>query len=162
MKRADKQDKYGDSDSSSQNDAVGVRAMARVRRLARVWRMTRTGTALLLSCGIAATAFAAPRVRVSEKATPRELFAEQRLQEAVKGLPGNEEILLATRRDPLLQAYDAKIPDFGPDAKEAFLLRRLGNTIIVAGCDPSGVLYGAMELADAGAGGTCAACCAGL
>jgi hypothetical protein len=50
--------------------------------------------------------------------------------------------------DPLLKAYDKQIPAFWPDAKEAFLLRRLGNTIIVAGFDPSGVLYGAMELAD--------------
>jgi hypothetical protein len=94
------------------------------------------------------TAFATPHVRVSANATPRELFAEQRLQSAVKALPGNEEILLATRRDPLLKAYDAKIPDFWPDAKEAFLLRRIGKTIIVTGYDSSGVLYGAMELAD--------------
>ncbi len=43
--------------------------------------------------------------------------------------------------------YDKEIPDFWPDAKEAFLLRRLGNTIVVAGYDPSGVLYGALELA---------------
>jgi hypothetical protein len=87
-------------------------------------------------------------VLVSANATPRELYAEQRVQEAVKGLPGDEEILLATRRDPLLKAYDAKIPDFRPDAKEAFLLRRISNTIIVAGYDASGVLYGAMELAE--------------
>ncbi len=91
---------------------------------------------------------AAPHIRVSTTATPRELFAEQRLEEAVKGLPGNEQILLATRMDPLLKAYDKQIPDFWPDAKEAFLLRRLGNTIVVTGYDASGVLYGAMELAD--------------
>jgi len=103
-------------------------------------------TALLL--GMTASATAAPRIRVSATATPRELFAEQRLDEAVKGLPGNEQILLATRRDPLLKAYDKQIPDFWPDAKEAFLLRRLGNTIVVTGYDASGVLYGAMELAD--------------
>ncbi len=47
-----------------------------------------------------------------------------------------------------MKPYDKQIPDFWPDAKEAFLLRRLGNTVIVAGYDPSGVLYGAMELAD--------------
>jgi hypothetical protein len=55
---------------------------------------------------------------------------------------------MATRLDPLLKPYEAQIPEFGPDAKEAFRLRRLGNTILVAGYDPSGVLYGAMELAD--------------
>ncbi len=95
-----------------------------------------------------ACAFATPHVRVSANATPRETFAAQRLERAVARLPGDQQILLATRRDPLLKVYDRQIPDFWPDAKEAFLLRRLGNTIIVAGYDPSGVLYGAMELAD--------------
>ena len=96
----------------------------------------------------AVTAFAEPHVRHSATATPRELFASERLQAAVKDLPGDEQILLATRMDPLLKAYDKQVPDFWPDAKEAFLLRRIGNTIIVAGYDPSGVLYGAMELTD--------------
>ena len=92
-------------------------------------------------------AFAAPHIRVSAHATPRERYAAQRLQQAVANLPGNEQILLATRMDPLLAPYDKQIPAFWPDAKEAFLLRRLNNTIIVAGNDPSGVLYGALELA---------------
>ena len=94
------------------------------------------------------SAFAAPYIRISGTATPREVFAEQRLQQAVAGLPGNEQILMATRLDPLLKPYEAQIPEFGPDAKEAFRLRRVGNTILVAGYDPSGVLYGAMELAE--------------
>jgi hypothetical protein len=94
-----------------------------------------------------ASALAAPHVRVSAKASAREIFAEGRLQQAVAGLPGNEEILLATRLDPLLKPYDKQIPEFGADAKEAFLLRRVGNTILVVGYDSSGVLYGAMELA---------------
>src|ERR1700678_3607826 len=104
---------------------------------------------VLLFFWVASTsALAAPHIRVSATASPREIFAEQRLQQTVAGLPGHEQILLATRLDPLLKPYDKQIPDFWPDAKEAFLLRRLGNTIIVAGYDPSGVLYGAMELAD--------------
>ena len=86
------------------------------------------------------SAFAAPYIRISATATPREVFAEQRLQQAVAGLPGNEQILMATRLDPLLKPYAAQIPEFGPDAKEAFRLRRVGNTIVVAGHDPSGVL----------------------
>jgi hypothetical protein len=94
------------------------------------------------------SALAASHVRVSAKATPRELFAAQQLEHVVAGLSGNEQILLATRHDPLLSPYDKQIPDFWPEAKEAFILRRLGNTVIVAGYDPSGVLYGAMELAD--------------
>jgi hypothetical protein len=94
------------------------------------------------------TAFAAPHIRVSANATPRELFAEQRLQQAVQGLPGEEQILLATRLDPLLKPYDKQIPSFGADAKESFALRLTGNTILVVGYDPSGVLYGSLELAE--------------
>ncbi len=94
------------------------------------------------------SALAAPHIHVAANPSPRELFAEQRLERAVAGLPGDEQILLATRHDPLLAAYEKQIPDFSSDAKEAFVLRRVGNTIIVAGYDASGVLYGAMELAD--------------
>jgi hypothetical protein len=110
--------------------------------------MMRLRIVVLLCSAAWTSALAAPHIRVSADATPREIFAEQRLEKAVAGLPGNEQILLATRMDPLLKDYDKRIPDFWPDAKEAFLLRRLGNTIIVAGYDASGVLYGAMELAD--------------
>src|ERR1039457_2558462 len=108
----------------------------------------RMRSVLLLFCVASASALAAPHVHVSANPSPREIFAQHRLEAAVAGLPGNEQILLATRLDPVLKPYDKQIPDFWPDAKEAFLLRRLGNTIIVAGYDPSGVLYGAMELAD--------------
>ncbi len=111
--------------------------------------MTRIRTAFfLLFLASSTSALAAPHIHVSANPTPREIFAEQRLQQAIEGLPSDEQILLATRLDPLLKPFDQKIPAFGPDAKEAFLLRRLGSTIIVAGSDPSGVLYGAMELAD--------------
>ena len=108
----------------------------------------RLQTAILLLSVASASALAAPHIRISATPTPREIFAEQRLQQAIAGLPGDEQILLATRIDPLLKPYDTQIPAFLPDAKEAFLLRRLGKTIIVAGYDPSGVLYGALELAD--------------
>jgi len=108
----------------------------------------RLQTAILLLSVASASALAAPHIRISATPTPREIFAEQRLQQAVAGLPGDEQILLATRLDRLLKPYDTQIPAFFPDAKEAFLLRRLGKTIIVAGYDPSGVLYGALELAD--------------
>jgi hypothetical protein len=104
--------------------------------------------AAVFFCIASTSALAAPHIHVSTKPSARELFAEHRLQRAVAGLPGDEQILLATRLDPLLKPYDKQIPNFGTDAKEAFLLRRLGNTIIVAGYDSSGVLYGAMELAD--------------
>jgi hypothetical protein len=112
----------------------------------------RLQTAVLFFSVASTGALAAPHIRVSANPTPRELFAEQRLQQAVAGLRGEEQILLATRPDPLLKPYDKLIPAFGADAKEAFLLRRLPGThpatILVAGYDPSGVLYGALELAD--------------
>ena len=101
----------------------------------------------LLTLAFTLPAFAAPRIQLSAHPTPREQYAAARLQQAVAHVPGNERILLATRHDALLKPFDNKIPDFWPDAKEAFLLRRLGNTVIVTGYDPSGTLYGAMELA---------------
>ena len=98
-------------------------------------------------------AFATPHLRVSAHPSPREQFAADRLGQAIKGLPGDEQILLATRMDPLLAPYDKEVSAFWPDAKEAFLLKRLPergtpDTIIVTGFDPSGVLYAAEELID--------------
>jgi hypothetical protein len=92
-------------------------------------------------------AFAAPHIRTSAHPTPREQFAAERLQVAVAGLPGSETIILAQRGDPAIKPYDKRLPQFWPDAKEAFILRRLGNTIVVTGYDASGTLYGALELA---------------
>ena len=100
---------------------------------------------VLLASAVAA--HAAPQLKLSANPSPRELYAAGLLRPLLADLPGHEEILLATRRDALLQKFDKQIPDFWPDAKEAFVLRRLGNTVIVAGFDPSGVLYGAEELA---------------
>jgi hypothetical protein len=92
------------------------------------------------------SAFAAPRVVVSKSATPREEFAAIQLRAAVSHLPGHETILLAQRADPILRQYDKQIPAFWPNATEAFLLRRIGNTIIATGYDASGTLYAALEL----------------
>lgn len=97
---------------------------------------------------LALPALATPRIVTSANPTPREQFAASRLRAAVAHLPGKEEILLAQRNDPVLKRYDKKIPDFWPEAREAFLLRRIdNNTIIVTGYDASGTLYGALELA---------------
>jgi hypothetical protein len=97
---------------------------------------------------VSVSALASPHVQLSAHPTPREQYAADRLREAVGHLPGNEQIILATRLDPVLKRYDKNISAFWPDAKEAFLLRRMGNTIIVTGYDASGVLYGALELID--------------
>ncbi|GGA54215.1 hypothetical protein GCM10011507_01810 [Edaphobacter acidisoli] len=91
-------------------------------------------------------AIATPRIVTSSHATPREQYAATRLREAVANLPTNETILLAQRHDALIAPYDKQIPDFWPNAEESFILRRLGNTIIVTGYDASGTLYGALEL----------------
>ena len=107
-------------------------------------RIKTAALALLLA---ATTAPAEPHITHSATATPRELFAVQRLEQAVKNLPGKEQILIATRMDPLLKPYDHQIPAFPPEVKEAFSLHRIGSTIIVAGSDSSGALYGALELA---------------
>lgn len=110
--------------------------------------MRRKVELLSFSLMLVLPACASPRVQLSAHPSARERFAAERLQHAVSGLAGNERILLATRRDALLLPYDKQIPDFWPNAKEAFLLKRLGDTVIVAGYDESGVLYGAVELAD--------------
>jgi hypothetical protein len=102
----------------------------------------------LLTLTLTIPSFAAPRIQLSAHPSARERFAAEHLKQAVSHLSGDERILMATRHDSLLEPYDKQIPDFWPDAKEAFLLRRIGNTVIVTGYDPSGVLYGAFDLAD--------------
>ncbi len=99
-------------------------------------------------CLSSVAAVAAPRVEVSAKATPREKFAAERLRSVVEKLPGKDLILLATRQDPLLARFDKQVPQLWPGAEEAYAIKRLGNTIVIAGSDPSGVLYGAEELID--------------
>lgn len=95
---------------------------------------------------LSVAAFATPRVEVSAHATPREQYAAERLRAAIASLPGHERILLATRMDPLIMPYDKQVSALWPGASEAFALKRLGNVIVVAGYDPSGVLYGELEL----------------
>jgi hypothetical protein len=87
-------------------------------------------------------------VRTATHATPREHFAAERVRTSVAALPDHVTVLLATRHDPLLARFDKQLPDLWPNAQEAFVLKRIDNTIIVAGYDASGVLYGAEELCD--------------
>ena len=96
----------------------------------------------------AVSAYAHPVVETSAHPTPRESFAAQELRAVVRLLPGHVHILLAQRQDALLLRFGRQVPQFWPGAKEAFVLRRIGNTIVVAGVDASGVLYGEEELAD--------------
>ncbi len=50
------------------------------------------------------------------------------------------------RSAPELASFN--LPKFSPQAEESFLIRQEGATWIIAGSDPSGVLYGELELAD--------------
>ena len=68
--------------------------------------------AVVFFCVASTSAFAAPHIQISAKPSARELFVEQRLQQAVAGLPGDEQILLATRLDPLLKAERIKISTY--------------------------------------------------
>ena len=101
-----------------------------------------------LLAGSVAWAAQHPAVETSKNATPRELFAAERMRAALAHVSGHEHIYLATRHDPLLARFDKQVPDLWPRAQEAYVLKRMGDTIIVAGFDPSGVLYGAEELVD--------------
>ena len=94
------------------------------------------------------TALATPRVELSSPATPREHYAAEHLRAAIAKLGGHERILLAVEHDPLFASFGKDVPELWPGAKEAFVLKRIGNAIIVEGSDPSGVLYGTEELID--------------
>lgn len=109
-------------------------------------------TALLLVpifAFLSLSAQAAPiRVITAPNATPREQYAAQRLRSAVQGIAApvpSAKILIAVESSPLLKSY--ALPQLWPGASESFLLRRVGNAWIVSGSDPSGVLYGSLELA---------------
>jgi len=89
------------------------------------------------------------KVITSRTATPRELYGAEKLRaalEEVQAASPNARVLAAVRNAPELARFD--LPEFWPQAEEAFLIRQIGSTWIVAGSDPSGVLYGELELAD--------------
>jgi hypothetical protein len=101
----------------------------------------------LLLC-VAAHA-ASIRIITAKNATPRELYGAEKLRDAISAItptPHNARIVIAVRTAPELKRFN--LPEFGPHAQEAFRIKQLGNTWVVAGSDPSGVLYGELELAD--------------
>ena len=87
---------------------------------------------LMLRCAAAAVPVALPA-----NATSREQFGAERLRAALEHvtLPGAR-VVLAVRS-----------AEFPAGAEEAFHLLRRGDTWLVTGSDPSGVLYGCLELA---------------
>jgi hypothetical protein len=121
----------------------------RFGRLHRV-RVVRAVLGIALVLQICVSAKAAPvRVITAKNATPRELYGAKKLRAALTELteaPAGAHVLAAVRSATELGHFD--LPEFASQAKEAFLIRQVGKTWVVAGSDPSGVLYGELELAD--------------
>ena len=97
-----------------------------------------------------AMAVAAPvKVVTARSATQRELYGAERLRAALVDIsqaPAGARVLAAVRSAPELAKFD--LPQFWPQAEEAFEIKQIGKTWVVAGSDRSGVLYGELELAD--------------
>jgi len=107
---------------------------------------------LTASASVRATQVA---VVTARGASPRELYGAQKLRSALaelKTAPAGARILVAVRSAPELAHFDrlahSDLAEFWPQAEEAFLIKQIGKTWIVTGSDPSGVLYGELELAD--------------
>ncbi|MFZ1940707.1 MAG: hypothetical protein ACLPZY_00835 [Terracidiphilus sp.] len=110
----------------------------------------RTACAAVFAIVSCIAAFAAPmKVVTAKNATPRELYGAEKLRAVlaeVTSAPAGARVLAAVRNAPELAHFN--LPQFWPQAEEAFLIRQVGKTWVVTGSDPSGVLYGELELAD--------------
>jgi hypothetical protein len=117
------------------------------KRHSRIARIVSVAFFLILLC---TAGQAAPiKVITAKNATPRELYGADKLRAAlaeIRTAPHGARVLAAIRNAPELKHLN--LPEFRPQAEEAFLIRQIGTTWIVAGSDPSGVLYGELELAD--------------
>jgi hypothetical protein len=82
-------------------------------------------------------ALAAVPVAMAADATPRERLGAERLRAALEPVTQTGARVVAAVRSA----------EFPADAAEAFHLLRRGNDWLVTGSDPSGVLYGCLELA---------------
>ena len=89
---------------------------------------------------------AAPKLHVAASATPREQYGADRLREALAPLKTEATIEVGPLTAPPIARFN--LPEFWPQAKEAYLIRQIGKTWVVTGSDPSGILYGEIELAD--------------
>jgi hypothetical protein len=89
------------------------------------------------------------KVITAKTATAREIYGAEKLHAALAGVqnpPLGARVVAAVRSARELDRLN--LPEFWPQAEEAFLIRQIGTTWVVAGSDPSGVLYGELELAD--------------
>src|SRR5438445_12069177 len=89
-------------------------------------------------------------ITLDAHASPRESYGASRLRKVLEApgvhAPEGARVIAAVRSSSLF-ANDPDLPRFEEGATEAFRLRRAGNRWLVIGSDPSGVLYGCMELA---------------
>ncbi len=89
---------------------------------------------------------AAPvKVTTEAGASPRELYGAERLRESLKGVDEDANVVVGMLSSKGVARFN--LPEFWPQAKEAFLIRQVGRTWVVTGSDASGLLYGEMELA---------------
>jgi hypothetical protein len=100
---------------------------------------------------LACTSVSAAPVKVitARSATPREIYGANKLKAAlgeISSAPAGARVLAALRNAPELAHFD--LPEFWPQAQEAYEIKQMGKTWIVTGSDPSGVMYGELELAD--------------
>ncbi len=119
------------------------------RKRWRVWLVRTLCAATVTLAGCVAAEAATAGVTTAKGATPRELYGAEQLRGAladVTAAPEGARVLAAVRSAPELKRFD--LEEFWPQAKEAFLIKQIGKTWIVTGSDPSGVLYGELELAD--------------
>jgi hypothetical protein len=97
---------------------------------------------VLVVCGVAV---AAPvRVVTAKGASAREVYGAEKLRAALVGVKGEGTVVAGVWSAEELKRFN--LPEFWPQAKEAFLIRQVGKTWVVSGSDASGVLYGELEL----------------
>lgn len=90
------------------------------------------------------------QVTSEAKTAPRESYGISQLRAAVSAAankPAKDARIIVGQRSSKLFANYPDLAAFEPGQSEAFVLKRIGNDWLVVGSDPSGVLYGSLELA---------------
>ncbi len=114
--------------------------------------MTSRLIALLIAAAVCSIARPANPVIVitDPAATPREKYAAARLKDALTksgvALPSGTRIVVGVRSSPLFAGAQS-LPTFPDRTSEAFAWKRANSDWLIAGSDPSGVLYGCLEFA---------------
>ena len=105
----------------------------------RGWLLAFTTLVMALRCGAA--------VVTDPAATPRELYGAARIEAALTktgvALPAGSKILAGTQSSSIFAGAETGAV---PSGVEAFHLKHAGNNWLIVGSDPSGVLYGCLEL----------------